>query len=196
MGVKVLKKSEQSNSANGKVNNIKFNTNKAEGEQEDVIINKPANKLTQITIFDLQKLPKNYDPSKDDAEYMGYNHRVYFYGALNKMRDESVFDIEKINASMEAMRNSNDLDEFDIASKYTELSNSMTQIERLTNLIRKIDKLLRSLQEGSYGFCEETGEPIGIKRLIVRPIATMSVNAQSTRETQQFLAKNSVIEEE
>ena len=70
----------------------------------------------------------------------------------------------------------------DQASSYTEKNVEMRAINRQIKLISKIDKAIKKIEDSTYGFCEETGEPIGIKRLIARPIATLSIEAQEKHE--------------
>ena len=143
-----------------------------------------------ITIQDYHNLPKDYSPEKD-SPYMNPRHRAYFYGVLSEMRDSSLLEIERINKNIEELRDVNDSDEIDLASRYSDVSDLMTQVERLTNMIKKIDKLMQKIQEDDYGYCEETGDEIGIKRLIVRPIATLSVSVQRKKEIDDVIVKNS-----
>ena len=70
----------------------------------------------------------------------------------------------------------------DQASSYTDKSVEMKALNRSRKLISKINTALQKLKEGTYGFCEETGEPIGLKRLMARPIATFSIEAQEKHE--------------
>ena len=70
----------------------------------------------------------------------------------------------------------------DQASSYTEKTVEMKALNRSRKLIDKIDSALRRLRDGTYGFCEETSEPIGLKRLIARPVATLSIDAQERHE--------------
>ena len=73
-------------------------------------------------------------------------------------------------------------DVVDQASSYTDKSVEMKALARSRKLIEKIDSALRRLKDGTYGFCEETSEPIGLKRLIARPVATLSIEAQERHE--------------
>ena len=84
------------------------------------------------------------------------------------------------NSSMDD--NSVSADMVDQASSYTDKNVEMKAINRQIKLISKIDGALKKIQNGTYGFCEETGEPIGLKRLIARPIATLSIEAQEKHE--------------
>jgi len=92
-----------------------------------------------------------------------------------KTNNEAIF-----NASMDD--NSASADIVDQASSYTEKNVEMRAINRQIKLISKIDGALKKIQDGTYGFCEETGEPIGLKRLMARPVATLSIEAQERHE--------------
>ena len=73
-------------------------------------------------------------------------------------------------------------DMVDQASSYTDKSVEMKALNRSRKLISKINSALQRLKDGTYGFCEETGEPIGLKRLMARPVATLSIEAQERHE--------------
>ena len=73
----------------------------------------------------------------------------------------------------------------DQASSYTDKNVEMKAINRQINLISKIDQAIKKIENGTYGFCEETGEPIGIKRLIARPVATLCIAAQEKHEKEE-----------
>ena len=81
--------------------------------------------------------------------------------------------------------NSSSADIVDQASSHTEKSVEQRASNRRRKLISKIDKALNKLKDGTYGYCEETGEPIGLKRLIARPIATLSIEAQEKHEKEE-----------
>ena len=81
--------------------------------------------------------------------------------------------------------NSTSADIVDQASSYTEKNVEMRAINRQIKLISKIDQALKKIKDGTYGYCEETGEPIGIKRLIARPIATLCIAAQEKHEKEE-----------
>ena len=94
---------------------------------------------------------------------------------LKRSNNEAIFQ-----ASMDD--NSASADIVDQASSYTEKNVEMRAINRQIKLISKIDGALKKIQDGTYGFCEETGEPIGLKRLMARPVATLSIEAQERHE--------------
>ena len=81
--------------------------------------------------------------------------------------------------------NSASADIVDQASSQTEKSVELWASNRRRKLVNKIDQALKKIKDGTYGFCEETGEPIGLKRLIARPIATLSIEAQERHEKEE-----------
>ena len=81
--------------------------------------------------------------------------------------------------------NSASADIVDQASSQTEKSDELTASNWRRKLVNKIDQALKKIKDGTYGFCEETGEPIGLKRLIARPIATLSIEAQERHEKEE-----------
>ena len=125
-------------------------------------------------------LPKGYRPSSDE-EYMNPRHLAYFRNKLREWRDQLV---EESRQTMDNLREEvRDVgDEAERATRETENSLELRTRDRYRKLISKIDKALRRIEEGSYGFCEETDEEIGIDRLDARPIATLSLDAQERRE--------------
>ena len=127
------------------------------------------------------KISKKYVP-KEKEKYMCAKHLEFFKQKLSEWKkdlkrsnSEAIF-----NASMDD--NSSSADIVDQASSYTEKNVEMRAINRQIKLISKIDGALKKIKDGTYGFCEETGEPIGLKRLIARPIATLSIEAQEKHE--------------
>ena len=127
------------------------------------------------------KISKTYIP-KDKEKYMCAKHLEYFKQKLTEWKkelersnNEAIF-----NASMDD--NSSSADIVDQASSYTEKNVEMRAINRQIKLISKIDGALKKIQNGTYGFCEETGEPIGLKRLMARPVATLCIAAQEKHE--------------
>ena len=127
------------------------------------------------------KISKTYVP-KEKEKYMCAKHLEFFKQKLSEWKkdlkrsnSEAIF-----NASMDD--NSSSADMIDQASSYTEKNVEMRAINRQIKLISKIDGALKKIQDGTYGFCEETGEPIGLKRLIARPVATLCIDAQEKHE--------------
>ena len=127
------------------------------------------------------KISKKYVP-KDTEKYMCTKHLVYFKKKLNDWKKEIKKSNNEaiLNASMDD--NSASADIVDQASSYTEKNVEMRAINRQIKLISKIDRALKKIQDGTYGFCEETGEPIGLKRLMARPVATLCIAAQEKHE--------------
>ena len=112
-------------------------------------------------------------------------HKVFFRIKLQDWRKELV------RANNEALYNgtmddnSISADIVDQASSYTEKNVEMRAINRQIKLISKIDSALRRIKKGTYGFCEETAEPIGLKRLMARPVATLCIAAQEKHEKEE-----------
>ena len=125
-------------------------------------------------------LHEGYRPSSDE-EYMNPRHLAYFRNKLRDWRDQLV---EESRQTMDNLRGEvRDVgDEAERATRETENSLELRTRDRYRKLISKIDKALRRIEEGSYGFCEETDEEIGVDRLDARPIATLSLDAQERRE--------------
>ena len=94
---------------------------------------------------------------------------------LKRSSNEALF-----NSSLDD--NSTSADIVDQASSYTEKNVEMRAINRQIKLISKIESALKKIQDGTYGFCEDTGEPIGLKRLMARPVATLCIAAQEKHE--------------
>jgi DnaK suppressor protein len=125
-------------------------------------------------------LPKGYRPN-DKEEYMGPRQLAYFRQKLKDWRDQLV---EESRQTMENLREEvRDVgDDAERATRETENSLELRTRDRYRKLISKIEKALRKIEEGRYGFCEETDEEIGLERLEARPIATLSLDAQERRE--------------
>ena len=125
-------------------------------------------------------LAKNYRPTARE-EYMGPKQLAYFRAKLRDWRDQLV---EESRQTMDNLREEvRDVgDEAERATRETENSLELRTRDRYRKLIAKIDKALRRIEDGSYGYCEETDEEIGIDRLDARPIATLSLDAQERRE--------------
>ncbi len=129
-------------------------------------------------------LDGNYIPS-DNEPFMNKRKIDYFrFKLLDWKKDLVRSNNEALyNSSMDD--NSTSADIVDQASSYTDKNVEMRAINRQIKLISKIDSALRKIKDGTYGFCEETGEPIGIKRLIARPVATLSIAAQEKHEKEE-----------
>lgn len=126
------------------------------------------------------KLPKGYKPT-DKEEYMNDLQLEYFRQKLEKWKQDLA---EESQATMEHLKdeNWNEPDLNDRATVETETSLELRTRDRYRKLMNKIDEALKRIEDGSYGYCEETGDPIGVKRLEARPIATLSIEAQERHE--------------
>jgi len=132
----------------------------------------------------LKKTAKKYTPSNKE-KYMCAKHKKYFLEKLNSWRKEIVQSNNESVIVNNLDDNSSSADIVDQASSYTEKTVEMRASNRRRKLINKIDQALKRLRDGTYGFCEETGEPIGLKRLIARPIATLCIEAQEKHEKEE-----------
>ena len=135
------------------------------------------------------KISKTYEP-KLTEKYMCEKHKVYFKKKLSEWKAEI------IKASNEALyngslnSNSVSADIVDQASSYTDKTVEMKAINRQIKLISKIDQAIKRIKNGTYGFCAETSEPIGIKRLMARPIAELCIEAQEKHEKEEKVFAN------
>ncbi len=130
------------------------------------------------------KISKNYIPNLKE-KYMCEKHKVYFKQKLTEWKNEIVRSNNEALYNSSLDDNSTSADMVDQASSYTEKNVEMRAINRQIKLISKIDQALKKIKEGTYGYCEETGEPIGIKRLIARPIANLCIAAQEKHEKEE-----------
>jgi DnaK suppressor protein len=129
------------------------------------------------------KLPKGYTPSAKE-EYMSPEQLEYFRQKLTVWRDELVEESRETISNLQSeVRDVGD--EAERATRETENSLELRTRDRYRKLIKKINKTLARLDEGDYGYCEETGEEIGLKRLEARPIATLCLDAQERWEIRQ-----------
>ena len=129
------------------------------------------------------KISKSYIPSNKE-KYMCAKHKAFFRKALAEWKNELIeqnnrimFDNDDDNAAS--------ADVVDQATSFTNKTVEMRTVNRNKKLIKKIELAVKKIDEGTYGFCVETGEEIGLKRLIARPIATMTVEAQERPEKQE-----------
>ena len=142
------------------------------------------NIFTRVLKFEMIKISKTYTP-KETEKYMCPKHLAFF---KRKLQDWKI-DLKRTsneaiyNSSMDD--NSTSADIVDQASSYTEKNVELRAINRQIKLISKIDSALKRIQDGTYGFCEDTGEPIGLKRLIARPVATLCIAAQEKHEKEE-----------
>ena len=112
-------------------------------------------------------------------------HIAYFRQKLANWKNEIIKSNSQALYSSDLVNNVSSPDIIDQASSYTEKNVEIRTVNRQIKLISKIDAALKRLKDGTYGFCKETGEPIGLKRLIARPIATLCIAAQEKHEKEE-----------
>jgi DnaK suppressor protein len=125
-------------------------------------------------------LPPDYRPA-DDEEFMEPRQVEYFRQKLLRWRNELLREADGTLASL-SEGGIHEADVTDRASVETDRALELRTRDRARKLINKIDQALQRIEGGTYGFCEETGEPIGLRRLEARPIATLSIEAQERHE--------------
>ena len=126
-------------------------------------------------------MPKKYIPNEKE-KYMSTKQKAYFKARLVEWKKEI---IEVNNKSLYLNEVDHEIaspDIVDQASSQTEKTVEMHTLNRQRKLIAKIDQAIKKINDNTYGYCEETGEAIGLKRLIARPIATLSIEAQEKHE--------------
>ena len=129
------------------------------------------------------KIPKNYKPTAKE-KYMCAKHKAFFRQLLSKWKNDLIDQNNRIIFG-NSDDNASSADIVDQATSYSGKTVEMITVNRNKKLISKIDGSLKKIDEGTYGFCEETGEEIGLKRLIARPIASLTVEAQEKHEKQE-----------
>ena len=152
---------------------IKINTNIA----KDTIMAKKKN-------IALIKISKNYLP-KNTEKYMNEKHLVFFKIKLTEWKKELVKANNEALYNGSIDDNSASADIVDQASSYTDKAVEMKAINRQIKLISKIDQALTRIKDNTYGFCAETAEPIGLKRLMARPVAELCIAAQEKHEKEE-----------
>jgi DnaK suppressor protein len=125
----------------------------------------------------------DYRPS-DDEEFMNERQREYFKQKLLNWKEDILRESRETLTHLQA-ETENHPDIADRASSETDRSLELRTRDRQRKLISKIDEAIRRIEDGSYGYCEETGEPIGLARLDARPIATLSLEAQERHERRE-----------
>ena len=146
-------------------------------KKKPALIDKKLKKLTK-------KISRTYIP-KETEKYMCEKHKIFFKSKLQEWKKEIVKANNEAlyNGSMDD--NSVSADIVDQASSYTDKTVEMKAINRQIKLISKIDQALQRIKDGTYGFCAETAEPIGLKRLIARPVAELCISAQEKHEKEE-----------
>ena len=124
---------------------------------------------------------KKYIPNEKE-KYMCDKHKKFFKKKLIDWKNEIIESNAKGLYLNEVDREISSADIIDQASSQTEKTVEMRTLNRQIKLLAKINKAIKKIDSDTYGYCEETGEPIGLKRLIARPIATLSIDAQEKHE--------------
>jgi len=124
---------------------------------------------------------KKYIPNEKE-KYMCDKHKKFFKNKLIDWKNEIVESNAKGLYLNEIDGEISSADIIDQASSQTEKTVEMRTLNRQIKLLSKINKAIKRIEDNTYGYCEETGEPIGLKRLIARPIATLSIEAQEKHE--------------
>ena len=129
-------------------------------------------------------MTKKYLPNEKE-KYMCEKHKNYFKKRLMDWKNEIIKSNSKGLYLNEVDHEISSPDVIDQASSQTEKTVEMRTLNRQIKLLSKIDKAIKRINDNTYGYCEETGEPIGLKRLIARPIATLTIEAQEKHEKKE-----------
>lgn len=128
-------------------------------------------------------LPEGYEPSSKE-EFMNDYQREYFRRKLESWKQELLAGADELRESLK--ENSETLiEDADRASSETSLAYTLRSKDRARKLVIKIDQALKRIEDKTYGYCEETGEPISLERLKARPVATLSLEAQKRHEKEE-----------
>ncbi|MDA8851973.1 RNA polymerase-binding protein DksA [Hyphomicrobiales bacterium] len=129
------------------------------------------------------RLPKDYTPSEKEP-FMNAKQKEFFKRKLLAWRSDIIQETkETLNNLQKEVVNFSDI--ADRASSETDRSLELRARDRQRKLISKIDEALLRIEDGAYGYCEDTGESIGLKRLVARPIATLSIDSQERHERKE-----------
>jgi DnaK suppressor protein len=126
-------------------------------------------------------MAKKYTPNEKE-KYMCEKHKVFFKKKLLEWKNEIIKSNSKGLYFNDIDHEISSPDIVDQASSQTEKTVEMRTLNRQIKLLSKIDTAIKRINDNTYGYCQETGEPIGLKRLIARPIATLSIEAQEKHE--------------
>ena len=132
---------------------------------------------------------KKYIPNEKE-KYMNAKQKMYFKTTLIKWKNEIIESNNKNQQLSEVDHEISSPDIVDQASSQTEKTVEMRTLNRQRKLLAKINQAINRIKNNTYGYCEETGDPIGIKRLIARPIATLSIEAQEKHERNEKIFAN------
>lgn len=134
------------------------------------------------------QIPEEYRPSEDEP-FMNPRQQEYFRNKLTQWRAEILEDASQTIANLQE-ETIKEPDIADRASTESERALELRTRDRQRKLIGKIDAALRRIDEGLYGYCDETGEPISLKRLEARPVATLSLEAQERHERREKIYRD------
>ena len=130
------------------------------------------------------KLPKNYRPSTDE-KFMNAKQKEFFRTKLNDWKSEIHKESRETVENLQVSTTPADIS--DRATQESEKALELRTRDRQRKLIGKIDEAITRIDNGTYGFCEVTGEPIGLARLEARPVTTLSIEAQELHERSEKL---------
>lgn len=129
-----------------------------------------------------ETVENNYIPNNEEP-FMNTKQVEYFKEKLINWRDQIIKECSETITDMQD--NQIEADLIDAAAKEVDHTITLRARDRERKLLKKIDEALRRIENGTYGYCEDTGEPIGLKRLDARPIATLSIEAQERHEREE-----------
>jgi DnaK suppressor protein len=177
-------KAEQIKASNEKVAPIKFDTRPL--VMTRVLQNDEDSDAEPVTSASLLAGPRNVKPyiARRGEQYMNKEQLEHFARILQNWKRDLMVEVDRTVLHMKDEA-ANFPDPNDRATQEEEFSLELRTRDRERKLIRKIDEALKRIEDGSYGYCLETGEEIGIKRLEARPVATLSVEAQERRERRE-----------
>ena len=135
-------------------------------------------------------MAKKYTPNEKE-KYMCEKHKVFFKKKLLEWKTEIIKSNSKGLYFNDIDHEISSPDIVDQASSQTEKTVEMRTLNRQIKLLSKIDTAIKRITDNTYGYCQETGEPIGLKRLIARPIATLSIEAQEKHEKNEKIFAHS-----
>ena len=136
--------------------------------------------ISRFELKKMAKISKNYKPTQKE-KFMNAKMKEYFRQKLENWKNEL---LKESSQTLNNLQSDNEAkpDITDRASEEIDRSFELRTRDRERKLINKINSALQRIEDGSYGYCEETGEPIGLKRLEARPVATLSLEAQEMHE--------------
>ena len=147
-------------------------------------IKKSVKKIAKKTTIKVEKKisRKNHYIPNDKEKYMCAKHKQFFKEELLRWKSDIISSNSLTNLLNSSDDNVSSADMLDQASSYTDKTVEMKALTRSRKLIEKIESALKRIKEDTYGYCEETSEPIGLKRLVARPVATLSIDSQERHE--------------